>query len=75
MVPAVWRQFALYLDILGTPRRVFYEQLSFFAADEEERERLLEMSTSAGTDLYHNYSWREHRTYVEVLEVCATHAC
>lgn len=66
---AAARQFGLYLDILGTPRRFFFEQLSLFASDPEESERLLEMSTVEGGDLYYNYCLREHRTYVEVLEV------
>ena len=65
-------QFALYLDVLGTPRRFFFEQLSLFARDPEEAARLLEMSTSEGADLFYNYCLREHRTYVEVLEVRAT---
>ena len=28
--------FVKYLDMLGTPRRYFFEQMSLFAADEEE---------------------------------------
>ena len=39
-----------YLDVLATPRRYFFEQLSFFAADEDEREKLVELGIDSATD-------------------------
>lgn len=61
-------QFVKYLDICGRPRRSVFEQLSFFATDEEHAEKLLEISRPEGADLYFNYILQEKRTIVEVLE-------
>lgn len=55
------------LDILGTPRRSFFEKLSLFAADEEENEKLLELASPEGADLLYEYATREKRNYVEVM--------
>lgn len=55
------------LDISGTPRRSFFERLSLFAADEEEREKLEELASPEGADLLYEYATREKRSYVEVL--------
>eukprot|EP00903_Cladosiphon_okamuranus_P014088 g13095.t1 len=55
------------LDISGTPRRSFFERLSLFAADEEEKEKLEELASPAGADLLYEYATREKRTHVEVL--------
>jgi hypothetical protein len=41
-----------YLDVQGTPRRVFFERLSLFA-DGENREKLLELASPQGADLFH----------------------
>lgn len=60
--------FARYLDIGGVPRRSFFEGLSAFASDVDEREKLAELSSAQGTDLYHEYCIKEKRNYVEVLE-------
>jgi len=56
-----------YLDVLGSPRRYFFELLSFFAADEEQREKLLELSSPEGASLMYDYAQRERRTYLEVM--------
>lgn len=55
------------LDILGTPRRSFFEKLSLFAADKEENEKLLELASPDGADLLYEYATREKRSYVEVM--------
>ena len=55
------------LDISGTPRRSFFERLSLFAADDEEKEKLEELASPEGSDLLYEYATREKRTYVEVL--------
>lgn len=57
-----------YLDITGNPRRSFFTQLSQWATSEEEAEKLVELASPEGTDLYHEYVIREKRNYVEVLE-------
>ena len=60
--------FERYLDLLGTPRRSFFEQLSFWASDEGEREKLLELGgATQGSDFYHQYCKKERKTYLEVL--------
>ncbi len=57
-----------YLDIYGVPKRYFFECLSSFATVEEERLKLLEMSSPEGADLFFEYCTREKRTYIEVLQ-------
>ncbi|CAM9904438.1 unnamed protein product, partial [Discosporangium mesarthrocarpum] len=56
-----------HLDLLGTPRRGFFERLSAFAGDPGERDKLLELASPAGADLLHEYCTREKRTYAEAL--------
>lgn len=55
------------LDTLGTPRRSFFEQLSLFARDDEEKEKLVELASPEGADLLYEYATREKRSYAEVL--------
>lgn len=55
------------LDILGTPRRSFFERLSLFADDPEEKEKLQELASPGGADLLYEYATREKRTFVEVM--------
>ena len=57
-----------YVDITGTPKRSVFEQLSFFASDPEQAEKLVEISAPGGADLYASYIKRERRNIVEVLE-------
>lgn len=65
---SVGELFGWYLDIQGTPRKDFFEQLAFYTDDEDEVDRLREIAAPDGADLYHNYCYRERRTFVEVLE-------
>lgn len=55
------------LDVHGTPRRSFFTQLSYFAADAEQADKLAEMGAPSGADLFHAYCDRERRSYAEVL--------
>ncbi|CAM9910759.1 unnamed protein product [Pylaiella littoralis] len=55
------------LDISGTPRRSFFERLSLFSGDAEEKEKLEELASPAGADLLYEYATREKRSYVEVF--------
>jgi sulfite reductase alpha subunit-like flavoprotein len=59
--------FSLYLDIAAVPQRSFFEQLSFHATNPEEAEKLLELSSGEGVDLYQQYCAKERRGYIEVL--------
>lgn len=60
--------FARLLDVAGVPRRAFFLGLAAFASDPDERDKLVELASAEGTDLYYEYCIREHRSYVEVLE-------
>ncbi|ETI56678.1 hypothetical protein F441_00843 [Phytophthora nicotianae CJ01A1] len=59
--------FAKYLAILEIPRRSFFEKLSLFATNEEEKEKLEELASAEGVDLLYDYCIREKKTYAEVL--------
>ncbi|ETV88811.1 hypothetical protein H257_00303 [Aphanomyces astaci] len=61
-----------YLDVFGTPRRTFFERLSLFTQDIDEKEKLLELSAPDGADLLQDYCIRERRTYIEVLQDFST---
>jgi len=60
--------FVHYLDVLGTPKRSVFETLSFFCQDEEEKEKMIELTTAEGNDLYHSYCKKEFRTFVELFD-------
>lgn len=55
------------LDIGAIPKRSYFAALAVFSSNDEERDKLLEISTSRGADLYYDYCLRERRNYVEVL--------
>ncbi|XP_018422764.1 PREDICTED: NADPH-dependent diflavin oxidoreductase 1 [Nanorana parkeri] len=56
-----------YLDIHCVPRRSFFQLLSYFSVDEQEREKLQEFSSAAGQDELYTYCNRPRRTTLEVL--------
>ncbi|KAJ2492443.1 NAPDH-dependent diflavin reductase [Coemansia sp. RSA 2050] len=56
-----------YFDIMGVPRRSFFEMLSYFAPSPEERDKLREFSSAAGQDDLLAYCMRPRRTVLEVL--------
>ncbi|XP_068104750.1 NADPH-dependent diflavin oxidoreductase 1 [Hyperolius riggenbachi] len=56
-----------YLDIRSVPRRSFFQLLSYFSRDEQEREKLQEFSSAAGQDELYSYCNRPRRTTLEVL--------
>jgi len=60
--------FEKHIDITGTPRRYFFELLSFFASAEHEQERLLYFSSSEAQDELRVYCDREKKSVREVLE-------
>jgi sulfite reductase alpha subunit-like flavoprotein len=59
--------FTLHLDITAVPQRSYFEQLSFYATNPEEAEKLLELSSGEGVDLYQQYCAKERRGYIEIL--------
>jgi sulfite reductase alpha subunit-like flavoprotein len=64
----LYELFGRYLDIGAIPKRSFFEGLAAHTTNEEDAQKLLELSSGAGTDLYYDYCIREKRNYVEVLE-------
>lgn len=59
----------LTMDIASaSPRRYFFEVMSFFASAEHEKERLEYFSSPEGRDDLYNYNQKERRTVLEVLE-------
>ena len=56
------------LDICGIPQRSFFEILAEFSSSQEDREKLIEIASREGTDLYFDYCVREKRTYIDILE-------
>lgn len=60
--------FLRYLDIAGVPQRGFFEQLSLYSNNNDEKEKLFEISTGDGSDLYYNYCVKERRSYIDVLD-------
>lgn len=57
-----------YLDISGTPKRNFFSSVATLAANSEEADKLLELSSAQGYDLFFDYCARERRSFLEVLE-------
>lgn len=64
----IYDLFKKCLDITGIPLRSFFQQLSVYASNSEEKEKLYEISTASGNDIYYNYCIKEKRNYIEVLE-------
>ncbi|KAF6327729.1 NADPH dependent diflavin oxidoreductase 1 [Rhinolophus ferrumequinum] len=56
-----------YLDIVGVPRRSFFELLACLSPSELERDKLLELSSAAGQEELSQYCSRPRRTALEVL--------
>ncbi|XP_019452083.1 PREDICTED: NADPH-dependent diflavin oxidoreductase 1-like [Lupinus angustifolius] len=52
----------------ASPRRYFFEVMSFFATAEHERERLNYFASPEGRDDLYQYNQKERRTVLEVLE-------
>lgn len=59
--------FTQCLDLLGRPPRSALAQLSFFATDAEEAEKLAELGGPGGGQLYCDFVEREARSWAEVL--------
>ena len=59
--------FGRALAIHSVPRPFAFETLALFATIEEEREKLEELASAEGADLYHSYCYREKRGWYEIL--------
>ncbi|XP_042520893.1 NADPH-dependent diflavin oxidoreductase 1 isoform X1 [Macadamia integrifolia] len=68
--PVKLRKFVeLAMDIASaSPRRYFFEVLSFFASAQHEKERLQYFASPEGRDDLYQYNQKERRTVLEVLE-------
>nr|CAD1824092.1 unnamed protein product [Ananas comosus var. bracteatus] len=60
---------ALAMDIASaSPRRYFFEVMSFYATAEHEKEKLQHFASPEGRDDLYQYNQKERRTVLEVLE-------
>lgn len=60
---------ALTMDVASaSPRRYFFEVMSFYATAEHEKERLQYFASPEGRDDLYQYNQKERRTVLEVLE-------
>ena len=57
-----------YLDIMSIPRRSFFSFIAHFAADEYQKERLLEFTDPTYLDELYDYTTRPRRSILEVLQ-------
>lgn len=64
---SLWEFVATHMDLSGTPRRKFFEQLAPFAKDSREREKLVELASVDGAEMLTQYTYREKRTVLMVL--------
>ncbi|RDY13657.1 Protein SWEETIE, partial [Mucuna pruriens] len=69
-IPVKLRTFVEFsMDVASaSPRRYFFEVMSFFATAEHERERLQYFASPEGRDDLYQYNQKERRTVLEVLE-------
>ncbi|KAK4477695.1 hypothetical protein RD792_016943 [Penstemon davidsonii] len=59
----------LTMDVASaSPRRYFFEVMSFFASAEHEKERLQYFASPEGRDDLYQYNQKERRTVLEVLD-------
>uniref|UniRef100_A0ACD5TBF1 Uncharacterized protein n=1 Tax=Avena sativa TaxID=4498 RepID=A0ACD5TBF1_AVESA len=60
---------ALTMDVTSaSPRRYFFEIMSHFATDENEKEKLQYFTSPEGRNDLYSYNQKENRTVLEVLE-------
>ncbi|EGC32987.1 hypothetical protein DICPUDRAFT_155023 [Dictyostelium purpureum] len=64
---SVYQLVESYFDILGSPKRYFFELLSYFVENPMEKERLEFFSSAEGQDDLRTYNQKEKRNYIDVL--------
>ncbi|GAM18193.1 hypothetical protein SAMD00019534_013680, partial [Acytostelium subglobosum LB1] len=57
-----------HFDILGSPKRIFFEMLQFFVSDPNFKERLQYFSSKEAQDDLRQYNQKEKRNYIDVLK-------
>lgn len=57
-----------YLDISNAPRKRALKKLAECAQSQVEREKLLDLASTNGKDLYQTWILKEHRSFVDILE-------
>lgn len=57
-----------HLDLLGNPKRSFFQLISQYAKESHEKEKLDELASAEGLEDLYRYNYRERRTYIEVLQ-------
>nr|CCA13989.1 NADPHcytochrome P450 reductase putative [Albugo laibachii Nc14] len=57
-----------YLDISNAPRKRALKKLAEFAQSQVENEKLVELASRNGKELYQKWILEEHRSFVDVLE-------
>lgn len=65
----ILQAFTENLDIFGKPPKKFYESLIEFATDEEEKEKLEELVSEAGSVRLKRYQDVEFYTYADIFEL------
>lgn len=55
------------LDITAVPKRTFLKELVYYASDDLQKERLVELTQPGNTDDFYDYTFRPRRTILEVL--------
>lgn len=55
------------LDIAAVPKRTFLKELVYYASDDLEKERLVELTGPGNMDDFYDYTFRPRRTILEVL--------
>lgn len=64
----IFEMFSYALDICGIPQRSYFEGIAPFAESHEEKDKLMELASAEGMDVFYDYVIREKRNYIEVLE-------
>eukprot|EP01125_Pyxidicula_operculata_P022311 TRINITY_DN9055_c0_g1_i1.p1 TRINITY_DN9055_c0_g1~~TRINITY_DN9055_c0_g1_i1.p1 ORF type:complete len:610 (+),score=122.36 TRINITY_DN9055_c0_g1_i1:2-1831(+) len=59
--------FAEYIDILGTPKRYFFELLSYFATNKEQSDRLKFFSSKEGYEQLYDYNFKSKRNCIDIF--------
>ncbi|PFH55779.1 hypothetical protein XA68_17626 [Ophiocordyceps unilateralis] len=67
--PCTLRSLLLHsIDLASVPRRSFLRAISYYSSDQDQRERLVELTTSDFLDDYFDYATRSRRSILELLD-------
>lgn len=66
--PCTLREFvSTQLDLSCRPRRRFFERLAPFATDQQQKSKLIELTSAQGAEILTQYTYREKRSVLMVL--------